>query len=145
MKILIADDSKAMRIMLRQCLRQAGYGHAQIVEAASGREAAKKIQQNPILVGSGVWLVLGAAGFAAVAPLEALISQTQAASLFAVILLCGLGFAAAAPGGDDAAGGGEMGKSHGSTDALVDAAVDMADAAADDEEWDDVEEDWEDA
>ena len=53
--------------------------------------------------------------------------------------------AAAAPGGDDAAGGGEMGKSHGSTDALVDAAVDMADAAADDEEWDDVEEDWEDA
>ena len=53
--------------------------------------------------------------------------------------------AAAAPGGDDTAGGGEMGKSHGSTDALVDAAVDMADAAADDEEWDDVEEDWEDA
>ncbi len=53
--------------------------------------------------------------------------------------------AAAAPGGDDTAGGGEMGKSHGSTDALVDAAVDMADAAADDEEWDDVDEDWEDA
>lgn len=57
---------------------------------------------------------------------------------------------ASAPGGDDGAGGaggggGEMAKSHASTDALVDAAVDMADAAADDEEWDDVEEDWEDA
>ena len=60
--------------------------------------------------------------------------------------------AGAAPGDDDGAtaadvvgGGGEMAKSHASTDALVDAAVDMADAAADDEEWDDVEEDWEDA
>ena len=57
---------------------------------------------------------------------------------------------ASAPGGDDGAGGaggggGEMAKSHASTDALVDAAVDMADAAADDEEWDAVEEDWEDA
>ena len=37
--------------------------------------------------------------------------------------------AAAAPGGDDTAGGGEMGKSHGSTDALVDAAVDAAEAS----------------
>lgn len=62
------------------------------------------------------------------------------------------GAGAAPGGGDDGAaaanvggGGGEMAKSHASTDALVDAAVDMADAAADDEEWDDVEEDWEDA
>ena len=46
MKILIADDSKAMRTILRKCLRQAGFGHAAITEAESGREAAQKIRQD---------------------------------------------------------------------------------------------------
>ncbi len=47
MKILIADDSRAMRMILKQTLRQAGYGHAEIVEAEDGRDAAEKIRAAP--------------------------------------------------------------------------------------------------
>jgi len=75
------------------------YVAAAVAVAVIGGLTAKGVQQNPILVGSGVWLILGALGFAAVYPLEALISQTQAASLFAVILAVGVGFTATARGG----------------------------------------------
>ena len=56
------------------------------------------------------------------------------------------GAQAEAPPDDEepGAGGNEL-KKGASTDALVDAAVEMADDVADDEEWDDVEEDWDDA
>lgn len=39
MKILIADDSKVMRMLVRRGLRQAGYGNADITEASDGDEA----------------------------------------------------------------------------------------------------------
>lgn len=39
MKILIVDDSKAMRMIVRRSLRQAGYGGSDVIEAASGAEA----------------------------------------------------------------------------------------------------------
>lgn len=39
MRILIADDSKAMRLIVTRTLRQAGFGGHEIVEATNGREA----------------------------------------------------------------------------------------------------------
>ncbi len=39
MKILVADDSKVMRMLVRRALRQAGYGNAEITEACDGEEA----------------------------------------------------------------------------------------------------------
>jgi two-component system chemotaxis response regulator CheY len=39
MKILVADDSKAMRMIVVRTLRQAGYAGHDIVEAENGREA----------------------------------------------------------------------------------------------------------
>lgn len=41
MKILVVDDSKVMRMLVRRALRQAGYGAAEIVEAEDGTEALK--------------------------------------------------------------------------------------------------------
>ena len=37
-KILIVDDSKAMRMIVSRVLRQAGYGNAEFVEASNGAE-----------------------------------------------------------------------------------------------------------
>jgi len=40
MKILVVDDSKAMRLIVVRTLRQAGFGGHDIQEATNGREAA---------------------------------------------------------------------------------------------------------
>ena len=39
MKILIVDDSKAMRMIVARTLRQAGFGAHETAEAANGKEA----------------------------------------------------------------------------------------------------------
>lgn len=39
MDLLVVDDSKAMRMIVKRTLRQAGYGDANVKEAANGREA----------------------------------------------------------------------------------------------------------
>ena len=39
MRILIVDDSKAMRMIVMRTLRQAGFGGHELLEAANGREA----------------------------------------------------------------------------------------------------------
>lgn len=46
MKILIVDDSKAMRMIVARTLRQAGYGDATLVEAGNGREALTAIETS---------------------------------------------------------------------------------------------------
>ena len=46
MKILIVDDSKAMRMIVMRHLRQAGYGDHDFVEAANGAEALTAIQSS---------------------------------------------------------------------------------------------------
>jgi two-component system, chemotaxis family, chemotaxis protein CheY len=46
MKILIVDDSKAMRMIVARTLRQAGYGDATLVEAGNGREALSAIETS---------------------------------------------------------------------------------------------------
>ena len=39
MKVLVADDSRVMRQIVMRTLRQAGYGHVEVVEASNGSEA----------------------------------------------------------------------------------------------------------
>lgn len=48
MNILIVDDSKAMRMIVRRTLRQAGYGKHQTFMAENGREAVKVMAKNRI-------------------------------------------------------------------------------------------------
>lgn len=51
MKILIVDDSKAMRMIVMRHLRQAGYGDAEFCEAANGLEGvAQVLAEDPELV-----------------------------------------------------------------------------------------------
>lgn len=44
MKILIVDDSRAMRMIVRRTLRQTGYGKAEMTEASNGLEALASIR-----------------------------------------------------------------------------------------------------
>lgn len=39
MKIMVVDDSKTMRMIVKRTLRQAGYGDHEVVEAGNGLEA----------------------------------------------------------------------------------------------------------
>lgn len=50
-KILIVDDSKAMRLIVRRALRQAGFGTYEVEEASNGVEALAAIEAAaPFLV-----------------------------------------------------------------------------------------------
>ena len=46
MKILIVDDSKAMRMIVTRTLRQAGFGDHDFVEAENGREALDAVKAH---------------------------------------------------------------------------------------------------
>ena len=49
--ILVVDDSKAMRLIVRRTLRQAGFGEFEVEEAANGLEALERIgKAAPALV-----------------------------------------------------------------------------------------------
>jgi len=48
MKILIVDDSKAMRMIVQRTLRQAGFGDHAILEANNGAEALEVIAKEPV-------------------------------------------------------------------------------------------------
>jgi two-component system chemotaxis response regulator CheY len=51
MKILIIDDSKAMRLIVKRTLRQAGFGNYEIEEASNGVEGLQAIERgSPDLV-----------------------------------------------------------------------------------------------
>ena len=43
MKILIVDDSKAMRMIVTRTVRQAGFGDAELLEAEDGADALAKV------------------------------------------------------------------------------------------------------
>lgn len=45
MKILVTDDSKAMRMIVVRTMRQAGLGKHEIVEAENGREGLEKVKE----------------------------------------------------------------------------------------------------
>lgn len=44
MKVMIVDDSKAMRMIVMRTLRQAGFGNHALVEATSGADALAQMQ-----------------------------------------------------------------------------------------------------
>ncbi|MBN8610587.1 MAG: response regulator [Deltaproteobacteria bacterium] len=46
MKVLIVDDSRAMRMIVTRTLRQAGYGGAEIREAENGAQALAAIRAD---------------------------------------------------------------------------------------------------
>ncbi len=51
MKILIVDDSKAMRMIVRRSITQAGFANVETIEASNGAEALQVIeQQSPDIV-----------------------------------------------------------------------------------------------
>ncbi len=51
MKVLIVDDSQAMRLMVKKALRQAGFTGHQYIEAINGKDALTKIDlEKPDLV-----------------------------------------------------------------------------------------------
>lgn len=51
MRILIIDDSRAMRMIVRRTLRQAGYGAHDVAEAENGKQGYDEIhKQKPDLV-----------------------------------------------------------------------------------------------
>lgn len=51
MKILVTDDSKAMRMIIMRHVRQAGFEDAEFVEAANGLEALEvNRQESPDLI-----------------------------------------------------------------------------------------------
>ena len=51
MKVLIVDDSRAMRMIVRRTIRQAGFGHCELEEAENGVEALAAIRSmSPDLV-----------------------------------------------------------------------------------------------
>jgi two-component system chemotaxis response regulator CheY len=45
-KILVVDDSKAMRMIVIRNLRQAGFGDATVIEAENGLMALEKVQAD---------------------------------------------------------------------------------------------------
>lgn len=51
MNVVIADDSRAMRMIVRKTIRDAGYGYATVREASDGQEALDLIREwNPDLL-----------------------------------------------------------------------------------------------
>jgi two-component system, chemotaxis family, chemotaxis protein CheY len=46
MKVLIVDDSRAMRMIVKRTLRQAGFGNATVNEASNGKEALAAIESD---------------------------------------------------------------------------------------------------
>ena len=51
MKILVVDDSRVMRQIVVRTLRQAGYGHCDVIEATDGRDGISKVHsEQPDLV-----------------------------------------------------------------------------------------------
>jgi two-component system chemotaxis response regulator CheY len=77
MKILVADDSRAMRMIVVRTLRQAGFGSAEVVEAENGREALQKVQSDsPDLVLSD-WNMPEMTGIECLTELRAMGLQTR--------------------------------------------------------------------
>jgi two-component system chemotaxis response regulator CheY len=47
-KIVIADDSRTARFLIRQYLEMAGFYQADFIEVESGREALDHLKENPV-------------------------------------------------------------------------------------------------
>ena len=47
MKILVVDDSRAMRMIVKRTLRQAGFNNVDVSEADNGKTALQQIDTDP--------------------------------------------------------------------------------------------------
>lgn len=74
MRILIVDDSKAMRMILMRTLRQAGFQGHTLVEAANGKEALDRISTDAPHVVLSDWNMPEMGG---IELLEALVKQKK--------------------------------------------------------------------
>jgi two-component system chemotaxis response regulator CheY len=63
MNVLLVDDSKAMRAIVKHKLREAGYGHWSISEAHSGDEAYEISRTSPPDLFLCDWNMPGISGF----------------------------------------------------------------------------------
>lgn len=70
-RILIVDDSKAMRMIVRRTLRQAGFGDYDVEEAANGAEALSIIEANPPLMVLSDWNMPDMSGYELLKELQA--------------------------------------------------------------------------
>jgi two-component system chemotaxis response regulator CheY len=62
MDVLIVDDSRSMRMLIKRCMRQAGYGHCNVEEADNGSEGLTKLGNfKPTLILSD-WNMMGMGG-----------------------------------------------------------------------------------
>ena len=48
MRILVVDDSRAMRLIVMRQLRQAGFGDAEFIEAQDGVEALQRLSESVV-------------------------------------------------------------------------------------------------
>ncbi|MFO0554198.1 MAG: response regulator [Polyangiaceae bacterium] len=76
MKILIVDDSKAMRMIVRRSLRQAGYGD-DVEEASSAQEALETLKKQTSDLVLCDWNMPGMTGIALLEQLRAQHSKVR--------------------------------------------------------------------
>lgn len=51
MKVLVVDDSRAMRAIVQRTLRQAGFQNLEVVEASNGKEGLDRVkEESPELI-----------------------------------------------------------------------------------------------
>ncbi|WP_263379200.1 response regulator [Granulicella paludicola] len=62
MNILLVDDSKAMRLLVKRALREAGYGTGTVLEASNGEEALQIARQNVLDLLLSDWNMPGTTG-----------------------------------------------------------------------------------
>lgn len=46
MRVLVVDDSRVMRAIVARTLRQAGYGHCEVIEAEDGSQAIERVRAD---------------------------------------------------------------------------------------------------
>lgn len=62
MKVMIVDDSRAMRMIIKRTLRHAGFGNLQIIEAKDGHDALEKHQTHGASIIISDWHMPGLDG-----------------------------------------------------------------------------------
>jgi two-component system chemotaxis response regulator CheY len=62
-RIMVVDDSKAMRMIVRRTLKQAGFGSYVVEEASNGVEALAMIQRDPPLLVLSDWNMPDMSGY----------------------------------------------------------------------------------
>jgi two-component system chemotaxis response regulator CheY len=72
MKILIVDDSKAMRMLVRRALREAGYGDHDYAEAGNGKEALEVLKAGGVDLALLDWNMPEMTGIEVLAQVKAL-------------------------------------------------------------------------